>query len=112
MRLGLGPPPPSLSVLDEDGGGGGGSLGRGAEEGGILVVVDPILAVFRFWILRHSWQILTWVQPRAGNMTGVGAGGGGVVLAPRGSSRMRCGPGPRSEPPVPPTPHVRGPDPL
>lgn len=122
-RLGLGPPPPSLSVLDEDGGGGGGSLGRGADEGGILVVVDPILVPdLRLWILRHSWQILTWVQLRAGSITGVGAGGGGVVLAPSGSSRIRCGPGPRSTgpvppappppPPPPPAPPVSGPAPL
>lgn len=122
-RLGLGPPPPSLSVLDEDGGGGGGSLGRGADEGGILVVVDPILVPdLRLWILRHSWQILTCVQLRAGSITGVGAGGGGVVLAPSGSSRIRCGPGPRSTgpvppappppPPPPPAPPVSGPAPL
>lgn len=116
-RLGLGTPPPSLSVLDEDGGGGGGIRGRGADEGGILVDADPILLPdLRLWILRHSWQILTWVQLRAGSITGVGAGGGGVVLAPSGSSRILWGPGPRSGCPVPPAPPpappVRGPAPL
>ena len=114
-RRGLGPPAPSLSVLVEDGGGGGGSLGRGADDGGILVEVDPKVPDLRFWILRHSWQIRTWVQLRAGSITGVGAGGGGgggVVLAPRGSSRIRWGPGPRSRGPEPPAPPVRGPAPL
>lgn len=112
-RLGLVPPPPSLSVLDEDGGGGGGSLGSGAEVGGILVDADPKqLPDLRLWILLHSWQILTWLQLRAGSTTAVGAGGGGVVFAPSGSSRILWGPGPRSGSPVPPAPPVRGPAPL
>ncbi|KAG7262339.1 LOW QUALITY PROTEIN: hypothetical protein CRUP_019895, partial [Coryphaenoides rupestris] len=100
-RLGLCPPPPSLSVLEEDGGRGGGSLGRGTEEGGGIRVemVDPELpSPRRLWILRHSWQMRTWLQPRAGSMAGPGFGGGGVVLAPIGNSRIRWGPGPSCRP--------------
>ncbi|KAK0139781.1 hypothetical protein N1851_023301 [Merluccius polli] len=122
-RLGLCPPPPSLSVLEEDGGGGGGSLGRGAEEGGIRVeTADPRpVSPRRLWILRHSWQIRTWLQLRMAG-AGVGAGGGGVLLAPRGNSRIRWGPGPRSAaadpsapppppPPPSPAPPTKGPAP-
>lgn len=82
----------------------------------------------RLWIRRHSWQIRTWLQlcrklrGGAGGATRADPGGGGgvvlvVVLAPSGSSRSLCGPGPKSGPPPipapsPASPPVSGPAPL
>lgn len=101
---------------DEEGGGGGGGVS---------------VAGRRLWIRRHSWQIRTWLQlcrklrGGAGGATRVAVGGGGgggvlaVALAPSGSSRSLCGPGPKSGPPATPppppspaSPPVSGPAPL
>ncbi|MEQ2205653.1 hypothetical protein XENOCAPTIV_007436, partial [Xenoophorus captivus] len=79
------------------------------------------------WIRRHSWQMRTWLQVcrklrgGAGGASNADTGGGGGVhvaeLAPNGSSKSLCGPGPKSGPaaisaPSPAKPPVRGPAPL
>lgn len=82
----------------------------------------------RLWILRHSWQMRTWLQlcrKLRGGAGGAsyadkGGGGGGVLVAElvaNGWSKSLCGPGPNSgpvaiPPPSPAKPPVSGPAPL
>lgn len=96
---GLPEPPPSLSVFVMDAEGGGGRRGREDVAEASWPIREHADVERRLWIRRHSWHTRTCVQPRgagAGIEAGTREGAALEMLAPRGSSSSRWGPGPIS----------------
>lgn len=96
---GLPEPPPSQSVFVMEAEGGGGRRGREDVAEASWAIREQADEERRLWIRRHSWHTRTCVQPRgagAGIEAGTREGAVLEMLAPRGSSSNRCGPGPIS----------------